>query len=529
MSQRSSLRAAHDLDALRSRAQRRRSQFTRRVAPLPLHDWRRLATTILARIPGRTWSHLVVVLLVPLAFFGSHQVVTLPPRQAAVLPQRNELDLAGSLLPLAPISLSEAPPLADGPMPDTAFADIVALQEMERGLSDSERTAPPTFLTTVLGDKVNIRTGPGLEYDILGMLAGEAPLVLTATVGEWFAARTTDGQTIWVAAELVAKADRARGILPVATTIPPPPPPKIALVREAELNLRDGPGTAYVALTKLAQGETVDLLGRYDTWFQVQVADQRIGWVTSDFLEIAPGVVERIEQLTTIPDPNPELVAVADGTLNLRGGPGTDYPKLGSVRAGTPLALLARYDDWLKVRTESGETAWVSREVLPVSAYLARRVPQTQNIPARPKPAQVAQSPGRGPAPVPAAQSGSVAAFAAQFVGTPYVWGGSRPGAFDCSGFTKYVYGQFGLSLPHSAAGQYSTRYGAIIAADALVPGDMVFFANTYKRGISHVGVYVGGGMVAQALAPGVPLSIVSMHSAYWQSKYFGALRPFIN
>ena len=88
------------------------------------------------------------------------------------------------------------------------------------------------------------------------------------------------------------------------------------------------------------------------------------------------------------------------------------------------------------------------------------------------------------------------------------------------------MYAQFGLNLPHSAAGQYSQRYGVFIDRASLQPGDLVFFANTYKRGISHVGVYVGGGMVVQALAPGTPLAAVSMNSSYWNSKYYGALRP---
>ncbi|NJN19687.1 MAG: C40 family peptidase, partial [Oscillochloris sp.] len=125
-----------------------------------------------------------------------------------------------------------------------------------------------------------------------------------------------------------------------------------------------------------------------------------------------------------------------------------------------------------------------------------------------------------------AAQSGGVVNFAMQFRGVPYVWGGASPSGFDCSGFTRYVYAQFGLHLPHSAAGQYSQRYGTFIDRANLQPGDIVFFANTYKRGISHVGIYIGGGMVVQALAPGTSLSAVSINGSYWNSKYYGALRP---
>jgi cell wall-associated NlpC family hydrolase len=117
--------------------------------------------------------------------------------------------------------------------------------------------------------------------------------------------------------------------------------------------------------------------------------------------------------------------------------------------------------------------------------------------------------------------------FAMQFVGVNYVWGGASPSGFDCSGFTMYVYGNFGLSLPHNAAAQYNTRYGAIISSQAeLLPGDLVFFANTYTAGISHVGIYIGGGNVVQALSPGQGVGVASLYSSYWAQHYYSALRP---
>jgi cell wall-associated NlpC family hydrolase len=128
----------------------------------------------------------------------------------------------------------------------------------------------------------------------------------------------------------------------------------------------------------------------------------------------------------------------------------------------------------------------------------------------------------------PASSTSGPAQFALQFVGARYVWGGASPKTgFDCSGFIKYVYAQFGVSLPHSSVAQYNTRYGTAISDPAdLRPGDIVFFVNTYKRGISHVGIYIGGGDVVQALTPGRGVGIANMSQQYWASRYYGAIRP---
>src|SRR5581483_4455824 len=153
-----------------------------------------------------------------------------------------------------------------------------------------------------------------------------------------------------------------------------------------------------------------------------------------------------------------------------------------------------------KVRTPDGASGWISNELVDVSDFIARRVPLIRDIPAlaRPKPAAGPQiaviARTTQPLPAPAASAGSAVGFATQFVGTSYVWGGAGAEGFDCSGFTQYVYKEFGLNLPLSSAGQYSTKYGTIVSNPAdLRPGDLVFFVNTYKRGISHVGIYVGG------------------------------------
>ena len=120
------------------------------------------------------------------------------------------------------------------------------------------------------------------------------------------------------------------------------------------------------------------------------------------------------------------------------------------------------------------------------------------------------------PAPPPS-QYGGVVGIALQYLGTPYVWGGSSPGGFDCSGFVAYVYGQVGVSLPHYAAAQYG--YGTPVSIGDLQPGDLVFF-----DGLGHVGIYIGGGQFVHAPHTGDVVKISSLSGSY-SSTFVGARR----
>lgn len=93
-------------------------------------------------------------------------------------------------------------------------------------------------------------------------------------------------------------------------------------------------------------------------------------------------------------------------------------------------------------------------------------------------------------APAAPSASGSIAATAMQYVGSPYVWGAEGPSAFDCSGLVSYVYGQFGTSLPHSSEGIRSV--GTVISAAEAQPGDVIWWSG-------HVAIYAGDGMMVSA------------------------------
>ena len=117
----------------------------------------------------------------------------------------------------------------------------------------------------------------------------------------------------------------------------------------------------------------------------------------------------------------------------------------------------------------------------------------------------------------PPSHYGGVVGIAMQYLGTPYVWGGASPAGFDCSGFTMYVYGRMGVSLPHNAAAQYG--YGSPVSSGDLQPGDLVFF-----DGLGHVGLYIGGGQFIHAPHTGDVVKISSI-SGWYASTYVGARR----
>ncbi|MDI6857194.1 MAG: bifunctional lytic transglycosylase/C40 family peptidase [Dehalococcoidia bacterium] len=111
-------------------------------------------------------------------------------------------------------------------------------------------------------------------------------------------------------------------------------------------------------------------------------------------------------------------------------------------------------------------------------------------------------------------------------VGAPYVWGATGPDAFDCSGLVLWVYRQLGLQVPRTARQQFERAVP--IEPSQLQPGDLVFYENTYPSPdrITHVGIYVGGGIAVMATNTGDYVREVPLSDPYWSAHFVGAGRP---
>lgn len=117
---------------------------------------------------------------------------------------------------------------------------------------------------------------------------------------------------------------------------------------------------------------------------------------------------------------------------------------------------------------------------------------------------------------------GQAVQLAMSFQGTPYRWGGSKPGGFDCSGLTYYVFGQLGMTLPRVADDQ--ARVGAYVPRAQLQPGDTVFFADSSGY-IGHMGLYIGGGKMVHAPQTGDVVKVADISSGRYYERFAGGRR----
>lgn len=252
------------------------------------------------------------------------------------------------------------------------------------------------------------------------------------------------------------------------------------------LRVRSQADTTGEILTQLSHGTTVEVLTSVENgWYQISVNGTK-GYVSGDYL-----VVNEAEAASLPVEAEPVYVQVTTSVLNVRSGPGTSYDKVDSVRSGQILKATAE-NGWYKI--DSGY----------ISAEYVKEVD-----------ASAASQSGKGQ---------EIANYALQFVGYPYVYGGSSPKGFDCSGLTYYVYAQFGYSINRTASNQLSNGYA--VEKSQLQPGDLVMFRqNGSTKPASHVGIYIGNGQYVHASTPGVGVIISDLNDPYISSGYVGARR----
>lgn len=253
------------------------------------------------------------------------------------------------------------------------------------------------------------------------------------------------------------------------------------------LRLRSTPAAEGEILATVSSGTNVVVLDEAeDGWYKVNYNSVE-GYMSGEYLDVA-----------TKADTDLGYGKVdADGsTLNMRAGASTSFDSLCSIPSGTVLELEGIYEGWYKV-TYAGNTGYVSSDYITITT----------------EPATSTSS----------ALGEQIVALAKQYLGTPYVLGGNVPSSFDCSGFTKYIYAQFGYTLNRTATDQLQN--GVSVSRDELQPGDLVFFKYNTSKPVSHVGIYIGNGEFIHASTNRYVVQIDQMNTGHYANVFVYARR----
>ncbi|MBP3602621.1 MAG: C40 family peptidase [Lachnospiraceae bacterium] len=273
------------------------------------------------------------------------------------------------------------------------------------------------------------------------------------------------------------------------------------------VNVRSIPGEDGEIVGKLYDDSVGEFISEKDGWYEI-TSGNVTGYVKAEYCVTGDDAVALAKEVGT------RIATVTTTTLYVREGAGTETAVIGMVPNGDQLLVTEELDGWVKVNIEEGD-GYVSLDYVTLSTEFVkaeskeeeearlekeaaeRRAAQEAAAKAAAKTAKSSTESKKEITPPVISENSSelgksVADFACQFVGNPYVWGGtSLTNGADCSGFVLSVYANYGVSLPHSSAAQRNVGY-AVDGIENAQPGDIICYSG-------HVGIYIGNGQIVHA------------------------------
>ncbi len=295
---------------------------------------------------------------------------------------------------------------------------------------------------------------------------------------------------------------------------------QVIAVVDGYVNVRSMPDENSEVVGKLYNHSAGTWLDKQGDWYKIESGNV-VGFVKGEYVRTGQAAVKLAAEV------GQRTATVHTTTLKIREEASLDSIVLGLVANEDQLTVIEETDEWVKVNIEEGD-GWVSKEYVSIATLFpqaeskAEEEARLKKEEAERKKAQQAAARSAGAKSSGKSSSGggggggsyaatgsglgaSVANYALQFVGNPYVYGGtSLTNGTDCSGFTMSVYRNFGVSLPHSSGAQRSVGYGVGSLAEAQA-GDLICYSG-------HVGLYIGGGQIVHAstAATGIKVSNAS-------------------
>ena len=247
------------------------------------------------------------------------------------------------------------------------------------------------------------------------------------------------------------------------------------------LNIRKEPDTSAKLVGKLPKNAACEILETEEGWAHISSGEVE-GYVSSEYLLTGMEAVTKARELVQ------NKAKVTCDSLKVREEASLDAQVIMTVANGERLDVIEKTDDWIKVEID-GQELYVSAEYVEVSEELDTALTITEVMY------------GEGVSDIRV----ELCEFAKQYVGNPYVWGGtSLTKGADCSGFVLAVFAEYGVTLPHYSVAQ--SKEGTAIDVSEVLPGDLIFYSNGST--INHVAIYIGNGQVVHASSPKTGIKI---------------------
>ncbi|MFP7736916.1 SH3 domain-containing protein [Priestia aryabhattai] len=203
-----------------------------------------------------------------------------------------------------------------------------------------------TVTYKVTATKLNVRSGAGTTYGIIGSVVKDQMLSVVSKSGSWYKINY-NGRTGYVSSDYVQ----------VSGTTTPPAESTTYTVTASTLNVRSGAGTSYAAIGSVTKGQKLSVVSKSGSWYKINY-NGRTGYVSSDYVQVSG---------TTTPPAESTTYTVTASTLNVRSGAGTSYAAIGSVTKGQKLSVVSKSGSWYKINY-NGRTGYVSSDYVQASA-----------------------------------------------------------------------------------------------------------------------------------------------------------------
>ncbi|MFZ5965952.1 MAG: SH3 domain-containing protein [Bacillota bacterium] len=341
---------------------------------------------------------------------------------------------------------------------------------------------PTKFI--VIENNVNVRQEPTLESQVMASLTLGQYVEVIDNEEEWYCIKLEGEKVGWVLNDLLLPIQEDKDFI------------KKGIVTGDKLNVRQQPSKDSPAVASLDKGIEVTIVESADGWYSIILNEQSTGWIHADYVEVKP---------------NYSTGRIKGDHVNLRQSPSIDAQVLAKLRIDSIVSVKGYQDGWMNIITQDNVEGWISKDYIDIVLDTEASA------------SSVSRSANRS------AGFAKITDFAQQYLGVPYKWGASSPSGFDCSGFTSYVFKNFGISLARRSSDQ--AKQGEKVSKSELKPGDLVFFdtSGANNGNITHVGIYIGDGKFIHASSGKNAKKVVisSLAEGYYNEKYVTARRIF--